>query len=166
MAKKAATAKEDKTFIGVRLDREQAEQLQEMADERGISLNALAKSILGGDDPDPAATTAQQFGKSLDAQNAKSDDLHVKLQRLQALIAVRDRLDKKREQLNREKPEGIFAELFGSKDLQEWRKKLKLWEEKNRKIVAKIDELEEQMVEQETAEPEPEDAEELEEQVG
>lgn len=163
MAKKAVTAKEDKKFIGVRLEREQAEQLQEMADERGISLNELAKSILGGDDPNPELTTAQQFSKSLDAQNSKSDDLHLKLQRLQALIAVREHLDKKREQLDREKPEGIFAELFSSKELQDWRKKLKLWEEKQKKIVAKIDELEQQMVEQETAEPEPEGAE---EQVG
>lgn len=150
-AKKATT--KGKKFLGLRIELDRAEQLQDLADRSGISLNELCANILtNANDPNPEATTVTQVEKSLDVQGVKGDELHKKVQRLHALVGMRDHLAANREELNREKPKGVIEQFLNSERLQEWHAKSKALEEKYRKITEKIEALRDELLTHEIGE--------------
>lgn len=136
-----------KKFIGLRVDTDKAEQLQQLADARGISLNELLNSVID-DLQDPEGVAAERVDKGMSEQQDKADDLNRTIDRLQILSQIQAQLDAERKSLEGDKPEGL-EKLFDPKRLEQWTTKAKALEEKYKRLGDKIAALRDKVLAQE-----------------
>jgi Skp family chaperone for outer membrane proteins len=134
-----------KKFIGLRVDGTKANQLQEIANARGISLNELVNGMID-ELQQPEKSAIERVDQGITQQQGKAEDLHKNLDRLHALLRLQDHLDHERKDLEGEKPQGIFDELFSSKRLEEWNFKAKALEEKYKRLSQKIEALRDKVI--------------------
>jgi len=137
-------------FVGVRLDADIAEGLQQQAQEMNVSLNELIADIVGN-----ANGVEEVRAERLDRGMTQIDDttnaIHRQVDRLHALTGLQEHLSRQIEQHDGQKPDDLFDVLFETKRLENWNATAKALAQKYEKLSKKIEALRDRLLEQETA---------------
>jgi len=150
------TGKPGKKFIGLRVDGDKAEQLQALADDRGVSVNELLNSVLDElPDSDLTAEIAdRRVSRGINQGNDQVDEL---LRKFDMLVRLLEYLEVQREKLESEKPDGILEDLFVTKRFEDWQRKMDAIEEKWERLRKKMDEVQQRLLKRTLSEDDPEE---------